>query len=284
MVYKESDLRSPQDIVDAFATHFKSVFVDNTASDNSVCNVSADLPDCSSSRISEPVQGVITGYVPTLHNFNITEGDILVNAKKLKPNLTMGPDYIPAFFVKDCATCLCKPLSFIYNLILLNIIFPTCWKSSKVCPVFKSGSKCDVENYRPIAIISNYAKLFESILSETIYCHISGSINTCQHGFVKNRSTTTNLCEMVQSFSQALDRRSQVDVIYTDFAKAFDRVDHSLLLTKLNLIGLSANLLKLFKSILCDQTQFVEYKGVKSDPYKATSGVTQGSNLGPIIF
>mgnify|MGYP005983962267 FL=1 len=96
------------------------------------------------------------------------------------------------------------------------------WKTSKIVPVFKSGDKANVTKYRPIATIPNVAKLFECILSSAIYSHVIGNIANEQHGFVKGRSTATNLCEFTQFVSTTLDNNMQVDVIYTDLSKAFD--------------------------------------------------------------
>lgn len=196
----------------------------------------------------------------------------------------MGPDNIPSFLVKDCISCLCQPLSFIFNLILTNAVYPAAWKVSKVYPVFKSGDKTNIQNYRPIANICNFSKLFECILSDVLYSHFSSLTIAEQHGFIRGKSTLTNLCEFVQNLSSALDARLQVDVVYTDMSKAFDTVDVDILLSKLDSIGLCDNLIKLFHSMLHGRRQFVEYRNVKSAQFNTPTGVTQGSILGPLLF
>lgn len=264
MFFQNEELMNPQDIVNSFAKYFKSVFVSDT-SDSPVCDTSCDASIF-------------------LHSSVISAEDIYGAAKKLKPNFTAGPDCVPSFFVKDCVSCLCDPLCYLYNLVIRDAYFPTNWKSAKVTPVFKGGNRHDIQNYRPIAVISNFAKLFESIVAKCLFSHVSGLINDSQHGFIQGRSTSTNLCEYVQFISNHLDSRKQVDVIYTDLSKAFDVVSHDILLTKLSKIGLCDKLVNLFKSLLSDRKQFVQYNGYRSFSYITSSGVTQGSNLGPILF
>ena len=117
---------------------------------------------------------------------------------KLKATLTAGPDLIPSFLVKDCATILSKPLTAIFNMIFTSCKFPEVWKESRVTPVFKCGDRSDFSNYRPITIINNFAKIFEQVVHSFICPHISGILSTCQHGFVKGRSTITNLAVKTQ--------------------------------------------------------------------------------------
>ena len=117
-------------------------------------------------------------------------------ARRIKPNLTMGPDNVPAFVVKECITCLITPLLHIFNLILKTTNFPTMWKMSKICPIFKSGCKSDIANYRPISIICNFAKLFETILYNSVYAHVTLMINDCQPGLFKG--FRDKLCKFTQ--------------------------------------------------------------------------------------
>ena len=240
MYYQETELTDSQAIVNHFADYFSSVFTcDNSHSDSVfVCDKGSDITN-------------------VLHNFVISDCDINRAVKKIKPNLTMGPDGVPAFFIKDCVTCLLQPLCFLFNLIICKATFPDRWKTAKVVPVYKSGDKHNIQNYRPIAIISNFSKLFESILSNVLYRHVSPMISTCQHGFIKGRSTSTNLCEYVQFISNALEARTQVDVIYTDLSKAFDTVKHDVLINKLLSFGICNNLLNLFRSLLLNREQYV---------------------------
>lgn len=109
-------------------------------------------------------------------------------------------------------------------------------------------------------------------------------INEGQHGFIKGKSTATNLCEYTQLLSDNLENKLQTDVIYTDLSKAFDVVDHRILLRKLQSYGLCDSLILFLNSLLTARFQYVEYLGYKSKPFQTCSGVVQGSNLGPLLF
>lgn len=214
----------------------------------------------------------------------VSETEVVQAIKKIKPKMTTGPDGVPAFVIKDCAQIFAYPLSILFNLCISSSCFPSLWKRSKVCPVFKKGDKHDIANFRAISIICNFCKIFEILLHGSIYPKISNQISVHQHGFMKQRSTITNLFCITQYISESIDLQASTDVIYTDFSKAFDRLDHKILLTKLDKIGFSNSLISLFESYLLGRIQYVAFGGFKSVEYVATSGVPQGSVLGPLLF
>lgn len=263
VTFENTDFNQPADIANAFAMFFESNF--STSS-----TITPDVNDCAVNN--------------TFALDFISENDVYEVLRRIKPKLTSGPDGIPAFFLRDCALVLACPLMKIFNLCLKSKKFPDMWKLSRVCPVFKKGDKNLVINYRPITIICNFSKAFEMILHKIIYANTSSLISIHQHGFMQGRSTTTNLFCITQYISEYVDAGRQVDVIYTDFSKAFDRLDHGILLCKLRRFGFSDKLLDLFASYLQDRRQYVEYRGFKSDQFLATSGVPQGSILGPLLF
>ena len=209
---------------------------------------------------------------------------IIIIYHPLKGKQTAGEDLIPAFLLKDCATYLAPVLHKIINIILKSKIFPDKWKVSKIVPVLKSGDNSDINNYRPISIISNVSKIFERVIHNRLYPVLHQQISTNQHGFIRGRSTTTNLMHITQVISSALDNRLQVDVLYTDFSKAFDSINHQILLHKLNNIGACDSLLQLFFSYLDSRSAFVSYNNHKSHMFITQSGVPQGSILGPLLF
>lgn len=138
---------------------------------------------------------------------------------------------------------LCYPLFIVICKSLDEGTFPDIWKISSVTPIFKSGEIIDVSNYRPISIISHLAKLMESIVLNTISRPVSSILIDEQHGFRPGRSTTTCNAVFSEYVLDAFRDHCQVDVIYTDFAKAFDRVNHSALITVLKSVGFGEPLL-----------------------------------------
>lgn len=262
MIFEGNDFNKPADIANAFAVFFKSSF--------------------STSNMTIPDVNVNINNTFSLEH--VSESDVMGVLKQIKPKFTAGPDGIPAFILRDCAVVLAYPLMKIFNLCLNSRIFPDRWKLSRICPVFKKGDKNLVINHRPITIICNFSKVFEMLLHRNIYENTRGLISNYQHGFMQGRSTTTNLFCITQYISESVDSGGQVDVIYTDFSKAFDRLDHSILLFKLKQYGFSDKLADLFTSYLHCRRQYVEYRGFRSDEFIATSGVPQGSILGPLLF
>jgi hypothetical protein len=164
------------------------------------------------------------------------------------------------------------------------MIFPDKWKLVRVTPIFKSGSRSIISNYRPISILNNFAKVFERILCFRLRNHITSFMSDAQHGFLRGRSTVTNLLEFTDRVINVLDSGGRVDAVYTDFSKAFDTVSHTVLLEKLPIFGFSTNSCKFMESYLFNRWQYVSLCNIKSQNYEAKSGVPQGSNLGPLLF
>lgn len=141
-----------------------------------------------------------------------------------------------------------------------------------------------MDEYRPIAILCSPAKVFEYILHKEVYRQVCQHLCDEQHGFRPKRSVNTNLLSLVDYVSTGMDRGHQVDVLYFDFRKAFDKVDNDILLQKFHDIGFTPKLLYFFADYLRDRRQFVRHGTYISDPYPTPSGVSQGSVLGPLLF
>ena len=150
----------------------------------------------------------------------------------------------------------------------------------------KIANTRNIAEHRPIAKLVVPNKIFEKVIFDKLYPQVHKHIAHQQHGFTKHRSIQTNLLEFTQYVTKILDASppTQVDVIYTDFQKAFDKVDHQILLWKLCAISFSEPLLNLFRSYLSQQKQYVNYKNTKSHTYNCTSGVTQGATFGSFLF
>ena len=202
----------------------------------------------------------------------------------LPNNFTAGEDMLSNFLIHVCCYAFSKPITIIINLVLKVNTFPDVWKRTRVTPIFKNGSSSSIKNYRPISIISNFAKLFEKILYSNILSNVKSYISDSQHGFLPKRSTVTNLSCISQCKSEAIVSKGQVDVIYTDFSYAFDTINHTALINKLNVLGFSTSALTIVSSYLSNRIQYVYHKGHKSFEYTMKSGVPQDSNLGPPLF
>lgn len=209
---------------------------------------------------------------------------ISMELKNLKFTYNFGPDKIPSNILINCADALAIPLALLFNASIKFGYFPCVWKDSFIIPLFKSGNKSDISNYRGIAKLSIIPKLFEKIVTEQLYYQVSNLISPYQHGFQKRCSTTTNLLHLTTAIYRGFLQQQQTDVIYTDFSKAFDKVNHMLLKKKLYLMGFSDLSIKWIYSYLTNRKQSVRFKNTCSRSIDVLSGVPQGSHLGPLLF
>lgn len=220
----------------------------------------------------------------SISNCCVTAPDIQRRLEALDPKKSAGPDDIPPIILKYCAPVLAPHLAIYFKALLAAGIFPSSLKISYVIPIFKSGDKENVRNYRPIAIQPTLAKIFEGIVLDSLYFQLCRHICLEQHGFMRGRSTTTNLLVFQEFVMAAFADSSQVDCIYLDFSKAFDKISHGLLIAKLEGYGICGPLLRWLRSYLNDRTLVVKYEGSTSRPFPVLSGVPQGSHLGPTLF
>jgi hypothetical protein len=266
MIYHNNPVCGNENIVNTFAEHFSSVYDDIvTTQPASACD--------------NPV-----GLSVDFKNFDFTSDSVFYELTNLDCNKGAGPDGLPPFFYRNCCTSLTDPLWRIFKYSLNSGVFPNCWKSALVTPVFKSGSKQNFENYRPISILSVPAKIFEKLVAKHLSASFKTVISPSQHGFFANRSTVTNHFAFVNNVFEAFEGGFDVHCIYTDFCKAFDTVNHKILLNKLYTYGVRDPFLSWTSTYISNRTQHVVLKGVRSSAYCSTSGVPQGSIIGPLLF
>jgi hypothetical protein len=205
--------------------------------------------------------------------------------RKVNPTKAPGPDGISGYVLKHCASALSFPLSLLFNIAFVQGELPMDWRMAHVVPIHKKGRKDDVENYRPISLTSLVMKIFEKCIRTELLEATLPKITPYQHGFLPTRSCTTQMLNYVDFLTCTLNNKSQADVIYFDFSKAFDSVNHDIILQKLKIqYGIDGFLLRFFKSYLKNRKQCVTIDGKFSSHSEVLSGVPQGSILGPLLF
>ena len=219
------------------------------------------------------------------HDISFSVPQIEKFLKNLDPNKAPGPDRIHGKILKNCAKNLAIPLALLYQTSYYTCSIPREWKLANVVPVFKKGSKNAVQNYRPISLTSLVMKVYERVIAAELLSIVESKIEPRQHGFLPLKSCESQLIPFTDSLARCLNRGSRTDIIYFDFAKAFDSVNHDIILDKLkNQYGINGLLLKFFVEYLSSRVQRVVIGNELSEELPVASGVPQGSILGPLLF
>jgi retron-type reverse transcriptase len=212
--------------------------------------------------------------------------EVLEIIKKFSTGKASGPFSIPIHILKEYSELLVNPLTCIVNKSLREGIFPALLKSARVCPIFKKGDKCKSENYRPISLLSNLSKVFERVFYSKLEHFLTEHeiIYKLQFGFRKKYSTNHALLSITEQIRHYLDKGTFACGVFVDLEKAFDTVNHNILLSKLDHYGIRGRSNIWLKSYLSNRDQVVKVNDSTSSKMNINCGVPQGSILGPLLF
>ena len=270
--YNEQKSKNQADVAEMLNSFFTEIGPDLSSHVTEVDNSFEDF-------LSETDENFIFEKTTTAQVFSLLS--------KLCQSKATGLDNISAKLLRQCPDLLSESLTVIFNQSLITGIFPDEWKSARVTPLYKnSGKRNEPTNYRPISVIPVVAKVFERIIYDQVYHYLSKNSLLTRHqsGFRSLHSTVTALLEATDSWAMNIDRGLINAVVFLDLKKAFDTVDHEILLRKLQYYGIRQSSYKWFASYLDNRTQICQINCCKSTPKSLKCGVPQGTILGPLLF
>ena len=259
--------QDPSKMADILQEQYTSVFSDPNSVDKQDCKMHHHINN-------------------TLEDIIFTKNDIEKAINEISIHSSSTDEDIPAIVLKSCKKELSYPIWKIWDESMKTGIIPHIFKSQMITPIHKKGSKANPENYRPISLTSHLIKIFERVLRIKIVTFLEENNIICrnQHGFRKGRSCLTQLLNHIDKILKNLLNNNDTDAIYLDYSKAFDKVDHRILLQKIKSYGIQGKLHNWLSNYLEDRMQKVIINGKKSFPAQVISGVPQGTVLGPILF
>ena len=271
-VDKYNTLIIPNEIANSFNNYFINVIKDIVKN----IKISNNMP----SEIQEP------SNVYSIFMYPTNEAEVTTILSELKQNASPGVDNLHPSAIKLSTPYIKCFLVYLINCSLNDGIFPETLKLARVTPIFKEGDKSLLENYRPISVLNVFSKVYETVIKNRLSTFFDkhNVLYEKQFGFRRNHSTYMPLISLVDQITSNIEQNLYTMVMLLDFKKAFDSVDHLILLNKLNHYGIRGQALNLIKNYLMNRRQQVVYNGVISQVQTITTGVPQGSILGPLFF
>ena len=264
-------ITSASEIAEVFNTHFTNIGE----------RLASEIP-----KVDKEPESFINPTDKTFSFKKIQEKEVFELINKLDKTKATGLDKIPCKILKLAANVVVPSLTLIFNQSIISGVFPREWQSARVTPIFKKGIKTDPENYRPISVLPVVAKIFEKLVFNQFYEYLNNNslLTSCQSGFRSLHSTLTALLEATDNWSVNIDNGFLNGVIFIDLKKAFDTIDHDIVLRKLRCYGADKTALKWFNSYLSNRYQRCQVNGELSGISPINCGVPQGSIIGPLLF
>ncbi|XP_013867620.1 RNA-directed DNA polymerase from mobile element jockey [Austrofundulus limnaeus] len=235
---------------------------------------------------TEQTESYLERNMNTMFLTAVTEKEVIETVFKCANKTSTDCDDIDMFVLKKVIEGISKPLTYISNLSFQTGTFPNKMKIAKVVPLFKTGNKHLFTNYRPVSLLPQFSKILEKLFNKRLDKFIDKHklITESQYGFRANRSTALALVDSVEEITNSIDQKQYTIGIFLDLKKAFDTINHNILIRKLELYGIRGIVLKWMKSYLSDRKQFVKMGAYCSSCLDITCGVPQGSVLGPKLL
>ena len=252
---------------------------------NYFSNVATELDDKIPQPIVSPLQFMSEPNQSTFFALPTNAHEVSKVISTFK-NKASDLETVPVFIFKTLKDMLSPHIAHLFNKSLNTGVFPDCLKLAKIIPIFKAGDTKLMKNYRPISMLPFLSKLFERLMYSRLVTFLEkyNILSNEQFGFRKNSSTSDAVVEFLDNAYRAMDDKNYLIAVFLDFSKTFDTVNHSILLQKLNHLGIRGSFNKWFSSYLKNRKQYVSINNKCSSKTHITLGVPQGSILGPILF
>ncbi|KAF7664264.1 hypothetical protein LDENG_00182270 [Lucifuga dentata] len=259
------------------ANEFNNVFV------NVGPNLAKEIPEIT---VDDYTGNSYVNNINTMFLVGVEEAEVLNSVKNYKGKRSMDCDEFDMLLLKNIIECVFEPFTYICNLSFTSGVFPVHMKTAKVVPLYKTGDRHLFSNYRPVSLLPQFSKILEKLFVTRLdkFIEKHNILNDNQYGFRAKHSTAMALMELVEEISTAVDKKEYMIGIFVDLKKAFDTIDHELLLKKLGRYGIRGVAHSWLSSYLKNRYQYVKIDDTVSELLQVNCGVPQGSVLGPRLF